>query len=195
MTKKWFFSAVAAALPVLCGCLRMDYVGQTFPELPPGKTVMIYNLKTPVPAGEYRVIGRGDIAVPDRYGSVELREKLEEYARERGASAVKMVRLDKVAASHYYAPMSESERASLSSPGMTGVLARSPDGSPLGFNSFDRAVEPRQNMETVYKQRLKVLFLMTNGEYDRAVSSRRAVPEGDRSGQETPSEPDSGAVR
>ena len=80
-------------LMALCasGCINVDYVGQTFPPLPEGTPVKIYSQETPVPAGEYRIIGRVNLTAPDGTSMEEINKSLTDLAIRHGAEAVKVV--------------------------------------------------------------------------------------------------------
>lgn len=73
------------------GCVNIDYVGGSFPPDNSGKQVTFYGNRQAMPLDKYRIIGRAKVSAPAKYSGYELRERLLEYAVERGADAVCVV--------------------------------------------------------------------------------------------------------
>jgi len=160
-------------LTMLAGCLSVDYVGQDFPPLPEGREVLFFDAKRQPPAGEYQAIGRGSLVVPRGYDGVEIREKFAEAAREHGASAVRIVSVERRQINRYYAEGGESASPMLASSDTVGAFSLMADGSPAEVDSFGEVVSPNRTYSKEYEQFIKVLFLMKERDYRRAVEERR----------------------
>ena len=78
------------------GCVQVDYFGQSFDPTPETSPVEYYTSKNDIPAGKYRIIGRGTIATELDVGKYDIREALIEAARKHGADAVATVSVTRV---------------------------------------------------------------------------------------------------
>ena len=85
-----------AAAGVLSGCMSVDYVGQTFPALSAADSIEVFSPGNPMPASGYRVMGRAELVAPPRTRITDIRQRLIELAREKGAEAVNIVSFRKV---------------------------------------------------------------------------------------------------
>ena len=169
----WHLPAAAFLLTVLAGCIGVDYVGQDFPPLPEERQVQFFDEKAPLPAGEYQSIGRATLTVPRGYDNVLLREKLAEIAREHGASAVRIVSVERRLVNRYYADSDESDSPMLADRDTVGAMSRRADGSPAEVDSFGQVVNPNRTYHKEYEHIVKALFLMTVQDHRRAVEERR----------------------
>lgn len=169
----WRLPAAAFLLTVLAGCVGVDYVGQDFPPLPEDRQVQFFDEKNPPPAGEYQSIGRGTLTAPRGYDGVMIREKLAEAAREHGASAVRIVSVERRLVNRYYVDGNESDSPMLAGRETTGSLDRRADGSPTEVDSFGQVVNPNRSYKKEYESIVKALFLMTAQDHRRAVDERR----------------------
>ena len=78
-----------AAAVLLSGCASFEYTGRSFEPRAEDDSVAWYTAKNPVPAGKYRVIGKGILKYENRtLDSYDVEERLLEEARKRGADAV-----------------------------------------------------------------------------------------------------------
>ncbi len=78
------------------GCVQVDYFGQSFEPTPETSPVEYYTSRDDIPAGKYRIIGRGTIATEMRVDSYDIREALIDAARKHGADAVASVSVKQV---------------------------------------------------------------------------------------------------
>ncbi len=174
--KRWMtMLACIAGLWSISGCIRVDYIGQKFPPLPEGKPVAFFDVKNVPPPGEYRVIGHAEVTIPGGYGMVEFREKLIETAREYGASAVRIVKMEKRLVNTYYESSRPSDSPMVASRSDLGAIPKSSGGGDLAVNSFNEVVTVKQNAREVYEHVAKVLFMVTPAEYDQVMNSREKV--------------------
>jgi len=89
---KWTIRKILPAAALLvAGCVNVDYVGQSFDPTPEEARVEYIVGRSAIPAGKYRIIGRGTISTPRKIDSYDLREALIDEARKRGADAVVLV--------------------------------------------------------------------------------------------------------
>ena len=85
------FLPAAALLLLAVGCVRVNYIGQTFDPIPEGTPVTYFEKRDQIPAGKYRIIGRGEISTSGKFDRYDIRELLIDEARKRGADAVVLV--------------------------------------------------------------------------------------------------------
>jgi hypothetical protein len=56
------FSFIAlTAVTLVSGCAKFEYTGREFAAIPEDTPIAWYTKANPVPAGKYRVIGRGEL--------------------------------------------------------------------------------------------------------------------------------------
>ena len=157
---------------VLTGCIDVEYVGQDFPPLPEGTSILFFDAKNPVPAGQFQSIGRATLTVPSGYDNIEVREKIAATARAHGASAVRIVSEERRQVNRYYETSDEEISSSLSGARSGGDLGRLPDGTPTEVNSFGEVVAPNRTYRTQYERVIRILLLMKEQAYQRAVTER-----------------------
>lgn len=137
--KNILFSSVAAAmLAALCGCAKFEYTGREFAPIPEDTPIAWYTQKNPVPAGKYRIIGRGELIFDNGdMDNFDIEERLLEEARKRGADAVMLQSMTIKNVGSY--DTAENMLPSASS-AITPTIAVMPDGSPAEVNSFGDAL-------------------------------------------------------
>lgn len=82
------FTLISLAV-IMSGCAKFDYVGRTFNKLDETAVVAWHTADNPVPAGKYRVIGRGTLTFREgKMDKYDIEERLIEEARKIGADAV-----------------------------------------------------------------------------------------------------------
>lgn len=170
--------AVCSTLWALTGCIQVEYIGQNFPELPDSSAVMIFEDANTPPAGEFQAIGKAKLNIPPDVDMVSVREKITEIAREHGASAARIVSVEKRLVNRYYgAAREEAASSTLTDPAMMGPGARQPDGSLAQVNSFGEVVTPNRTYRARYEHVVKVQLLMPAKEYARLLELRRKAAE------------------
>ena len=92
---------LAAGLSLVYGCMSVEYVGQSFPELPESEPIKIYSAAAPLTSDDYRVIGRVTIQAPDGTTQGDVWEELTELARKHGAEAVNILDFKRVRIGSY----------------------------------------------------------------------------------------------
>ena len=178
MKKFMLYLAAVICACAVTGCVNVEYIGQNFPALPDSRSVLIFTEDNEVPAGEFKVIGKLKMTVPPGVDMVIVREKIAEEARERGASAARIVSVEKILVNRYYgAARQEAESPMLTSRSTVGPMATNPDGSPVEVNSFGEVVEPNRTYRERYEHVVKVQLLMSNQDYNHAVELRRRAAE------------------
>ena len=124
----------------LAGCTNFDYVGRSFAPRPETAPVTIFRERDAMPEGKYMVMGRGLLTTPDNYDRYDIEERLGELARERGADAVLIVKIEHRLRS-FNVPEGNSGYA-----GPSAISANptntAPDGRPLAETSFGTQVTP-----------------------------------------------------
>ena len=176
-----YLAAVFCMVLVQTGCVNVEYIGQDFPPLPDSRSVMIFQENDEVPPGEFQVIGKLKMNVPPGIDMVEVREKLAGEALKHGASAVRIISIEKKLVNRYYG----SERQEILSPMLSGRSsiggrATQADGSSVEVNSFGEVVEPNRTYRLRYEHVVKVQLMMTAKEYARALELRRSAAEKDK---------------
>ena len=173
-----YLAAVFCMVSVQTGCVNVEYIGQDFPPLPDTRSVMIFQAGDEIPPGEFQVIGKLKMNVPPGIDMVEVREKLAEEALKHGASAVRIISIEKKLVNRYYgAERQEALSPMVAGRSAIGGRATQPDGSPLEVNSFGEVVEPNRTYRERYEHVVKVQLMMPVKEYTRAVELRRAAAE------------------
>ena len=176
----WYLAAVCCMLLAQTGCVNVEYIGQDFPPLPDTRSVMVFQAGDEIPSGEFQVIGKLKMAVPPGLDMVEVREKLAEEAMKHGASAVRIISIERKLVNRYYgAEQQESLSPMLAGRSTIGGRATQADGSPVEVNSFGEVVEPNRTYRKRYEHVVKAQLMMTAKEYARAVELRRAAAEKD----------------
>lgn len=169
---KWCAMAVWTVLTAVlfCGCVSIEYVGQTFEPLPTGTFVRVFDTPKAVPEGEFKPIGRVELTAPDGMDWPVLREKLQKKAAEVGADAIELV-----GATKYQVGASRE----LSVPAaMTYDLSRAnqsfaPDGSRIGTDSFGRPVSVSPGVRDAYEIVIQARFLIKIERFDKIMKQRR----------------------
>jgi hypothetical protein len=176
----WYLAAVFCMVLMQTGCVDVEYIGQNFPPLPDTGSVMIFQAGDDIPAGEFQVIGKLKMNVPPGIDMVEVREKLAEEALKHGASAVRIVSIEKKLVNRYYgAERQESLSPMLVGRSAIGGRATQADGSSVEVNSFGQVVEPNRTYHERYEHVVKAQLMMPAKDYARAVELRRAAADKD----------------
>ena len=91
----------AAAL-LLSGCASFDYTGRSFAPHNEDAVIAWHTAKNPVPAGKYRVIGKGELKYKaGSLDSYDVEDRLLNEARKRGADAVMLEKTVNASISSY----------------------------------------------------------------------------------------------
>ena len=159
-------------LLLLAGCVDVEYVGQRFEPLPETDPVRIFDARSDYPIEDYRTIGRAVFTAPEDYGILELREKVENTAREYGADAVKVISSGRELISTVYRqPQRDRQRVSARA-GTTGTTS---DGSRLYVDTFGQETELTGAQFERYQLVIKVLLLMRQSRFEQLMAERRAT--------------------
>ena len=181
------------ALSLVSGCLHVDYFGQSFEPTPETSPVGYYTSRAEIPAGKYRIIGRGVIVTERRIDKYDIREALVEAAREHGADAVAAVSVTTREVGVY---PQENELPDLASPPERSS-SLTPDGAPREIDSFKTA-ELRGESKFRTETHVRALFLKDKAELERIFARRgksldelvtQPDPKDARSLSEAPPEP------
>ena len=165
MKKTGYFLAAIAGL-ICTGCVNVAYVGQRFAPLPETENVEIWEEHADLPHDQYQVIGRAEITTSDDYSPVDLREKLQEEARNVGADAVKILSRERRLLGTYFR-QPEGRRHLTSS--QTGAISGS-----RGVNSFGEEVSLDGGIyKENYELYIKTLFLMKTPRYQEEMAKRK----------------------
>lgn len=155
---------------LVSGCIDLEYVGQEFEATPMSRPVALFQNRTEVPPGEYRIIGRATLTAPDGMLGYDIQEKLLDTAREAGADAVCLVSTKRVNVGTY-----QIENSSFSPPGTLRLNPgnRSADGSMREINTFgSRASSVRGEERSRIEIVVKALYLKNRKELARILAER-----------------------
>ena len=137
--KTTFFASVTLiAVTLISGCAKFEYTGREFAPIPDDVSIAWYTPANPVPAGKYRIIGRGEL-IFDRgdLDREDIEERLLDEARKRGADAVMFQSMTTRKVGSYDAAPQELSTPSSAFTAGTGIL---PNGEPVEINSFGEVV-------------------------------------------------------
>lgn len=168
--KKFFLRVLPllAAGCVFSGCVSVDYIGQSFDPTPEGTPVEFFTNRQAIPAGKYRIIGRGTIETTRRLDRYDLREVLVEAAREHGADAVAIVSEKRVRVGIY---PQENDMMSGPSPS-TNIYNMNPDGSPIEIDTFGAPATLQGETHFRTELHVKALFLKDREELEQQLARR-----------------------
>lgn len=126
---------LAAAL-LLSGCASFDYTGRSFAPHNEDAVIAWHTAKNPVPAGKYRVIGKGELKYKaGSLDSYDVEDRLLNEARKRGADAVMLEKTVNASISSYEidnAPDAAKSEVKISRYGVGDK------GEKFEINSFDK---------------------------------------------------------
>ena len=89
-------ATLSGAVILTCGCDSFEYSGQNFPELPEEVAIKIFWKEREVDHDQFRMIGKGIYTADDSMDRFDIEEKLADYAREHGAEAVSVVKVNNI---------------------------------------------------------------------------------------------------
>ena len=128
----------AAAL-LLSGCSSFEYTGRSFASYSDDEVIAWHTAKNPVPAGKYRVIGRGVLKFrTGSFDTYDVEERLIEEARKHGADAVKIEKSTVEGVGNYDIDNAPDPGAAKIERSKYGVTAK---GEQLEINSFGSEVK------------------------------------------------------
>lgn len=166
--KVFILRMLPAAICLLSGCVNVDYIGQNFEPTPAESPVEYFIGKTAIPAGKYRIIGRGTIATTlgiDRY---DLRDILVKAARKHGADAVAVVSEKRVQVGVY-----PQENDLLAGPSSTAnIYNLNPDGTPMQIDSFGAPAQLQGETHFRTELRVRALFLKDREALEQLLARR-----------------------
>lgn len=169
MVKKSFFCVCSALIMglIACGCINVEYVGQTFPQLPEGSQVIIYSKESPVPPDTYHAIGRVTMTAPDGRTLGDLRAELVDLARQHGAEAVSIVEFNRIQVGM------ESQNPSVPlQPGWRND-GRNSGGDFIYSNSFGDVTTVQKSGRPIIELQLKALLLVNNKRFNEIAARYR----------------------
>ena len=139
MRKITVVSAVFTVLFLLTGCVDFEYTGRTFEPIPDDTAIAWHSINNPVPAGKYRIIGRGVLRYKvGEMDSFDVEELLIDKARENGADAVMLKTAYNTIVGDYETDISyDPARRAAPKP----AKARMTDGTQVPVNSFGKEIQ------------------------------------------------------
>ena len=159
---------LAALLLLAAGCVNVDYIGQTFDPIPEGTPVEYFGNREEIPAGKYRIIGRGVISTTRRLDHYDIREILIDEARKRGADAVVLVRQKRVKRGVYER---ESDVSAVDTTPASDSSNVKPGGERLEV-SLDRSDPLVGEHHSRFELELRMLFLKSKDELEDQLARR-----------------------
>lgn len=159
------------ALFICClfsGCVQVDYFGQSFDPTPETSPVEYYTSKSDIPAGKYRIIGRGTIATQLRVDKYDIREALIKAARKHGADAVASVSVNEVKVGVY--PSDENFDGSPTHPSRSEGF--NPSSPRAADGIFDKPAELQEGRRKRTEVHVRALFLKDKTSLERIFARR-----------------------
>ena len=150
------------------GCIQVDYFGQSFDPTPETSPVEYYTSRDDIPAGKYRIIGRGTIATEQRVDKYDIREALVDAARKHGADAVAAVSVKEVQVGVY--PRDEDFDGSPTHPARPESF--NPSDSQVADEVFGKPVELKGGVRYRTETHVRALFLKDKAELERIFARR-----------------------
>ena len=160
------------------GCINVDYVGQRLAPLPEGQLVVFFEERDTYDTARYQAIGRARVEAPDGTGILDIMEKLQDYARDCGASAIKIVSMGKVEVGQVRVAVAADE--TLRDSGATGTAV---GGERIYTDSFGESSSMPTNYEPKYEVVGDVIFLVEKEAFDRAMEERRILRETEKANE------------
>lgn len=169
-----------AGMPLMYGCINVEYVGQSFPALPENEPIQVYSPVAPMPAGDYRIIGRATIQAPDGTTRGDVHEALSELAREHGAEAVNILDYKRVRIGTYTPDTDRVQRVGWNRDG------RNAGGAYIYSNYFGEVSSLEGRRSEVTELHIKAVLLVNSKKFQeimkqhknsQAKSKNTAVPE------------------
>lgn len=171
-------SSVILAITV-SGCAEFDYIGRTFDPLDEG-SVAWHTADNPVPAGKYRVIGRGTLKFrTGKLDKYDIEERLISEAEKIGADAVM---LKKTVQTEVAAFDVDSSVDTAKSPERQPQIAKTADGSELEINSLGGPVDVKGSKNSSTDVTVYAVFYKKSAAVQRMIESQR-VRVMDKSGE------------
>lgn len=154
------------------GCLKFDYTGQSFEPLSDSSPVAVFKDKAAVPAGDYRIIGRGVLSGSNEIDSYDRMAELRAQARKHGADAIcllgtrnKLVGVFPAGGDNFGEPLSAiSNRGNVD-----------PSGKTWAMSSFGVMAPLKNQEEQRYEFEMQVLFLKKSTKFDAEMKKRPAL--------------------
>ena len=150
------------------GCVQVDYFGQSFDPIPETSPVEYYTSKDDIPAGKYRIIGRGTIATELDVGKYDIREALIKAARKHGADAVAAVSVNLVQVGIY--PRDEDFDGSPTHP--SSAESFNPSSSHAADDVFGKPAELKGGRKARIETHVRALFLKDKAAIERMLARR-----------------------
>ena len=214
MIKSYSLGSLAGILLIalnVCGCINVEYTGQSFPPLPEGTAVTIYSPESPAPVSGYRAIGRVTVTAPQGWSMSEVRDKLADLALEHGADAVSVVESKRIQVG-----LNAPDQNVSPAPNW-GRDTRNAGGAFVYSNYFGDTVTA-EKAKPVYELQVKALLLATDARFkameelykaerrkleaenapaaaNDAAAEKAAAPAEDASGTEVPAKKSAPAPR
>ena len=156
------------ALCFASGCVQVDYFGQSFDPTPETSPVEYYTARDDIPAGRYRIIGRGTIATELRVDKYDIREALIDTARKHGADAVALVAMNKVQVGVY--PPDTDFDGNPTHPSFAGGI--NPSSPDRAADAFGKPEELKGGQHTRTETHVRALFLKDKAALERVFARR-----------------------
>ena len=167
--KPWFSSFLALLLSGLfSGCVQVDYFGQSFDPTPETSPVEYFTSRNDIPAGKYRIIGRGTIATELDVDKYDIREALIETARKHGADAVAAVSVNEVQVGVY--PPDEDFDGSPTHPDRAESF--NPSSSRTADEVFGKPAELKGGVAARTETHVRALFLKDKAALEQIFARR-----------------------
>ena len=150
------------------GCVQVDYFGQSFDPTPETSPVEYFTSRDEIPAGKYRIIGRGTIATEMRVDKYDIREALIEAARKHGADAVAAVSVNQVRVGIY--PSDDNFDGSPTHPDRAESF--NPSSSETADKVFGKPAEVKGGAVARTETHVRALFLKDKATLEQIFARR-----------------------
>ena len=167
-------------LLLMCGCMSVEYVGQSFPALAENEPVKLYWPNAQVPEDTYRVIGRVFIEAPDGTTQSDVGEELTVLARKHGAEAVNILEYKRINIGQVQTATSQPLRLGWDRDG------RNAGGAYIYSNYFGETTNTGGSYTKVTELQIKAVLLVSEKKFkEMQPSGKKAVKQAGESDQTT----------
>ena len=155
-------AALSGAVILTCGCDSFEYSGQNFQALPEEAVVKIFWKEREVDHEQYRMIGKGIYTADDSLDRFDIEEKLADFAKEHGADAVSVVKVNKIIKGLQDRNETDFDKAAKADP----------EAEPVKDKVFGEEIQLKGEEHGVSKKEILVLFWKNKAEADKILAER-----------------------
>lgn len=165
-----FAAALVFTALIISGCAEFDYTGRTFSPHNEETAIAWHTAQNPVPAGKFRVIGRGTLAFNgNRLDKYDIEERLLEEARKIGADAVMLKKTVSIEVTSFDIDHTFDTAKSAKAQKQTAVDL---DGNELEINSFGKEKPLKGNEHNTFDTIVYAVFYKNSADIKKLIESQ-----------------------